>query len=117
MRVKSVLLIGVAVTALSLAACTSEGTSPPSAAGSGAPSGNPSSAASPTGGSATVSGRDACLLGGWKVDVDDMAKQAAEKVGRGATGKGSGTITLNFGDKMTINYANATLNIKAPVSE
>jgi hypothetical protein len=120
MRVKAVLLIGAAITALSLAACSSSGDSgTPNAAGSNPATTAPSAEASPTTGGAggTVTGRDGCLMGSWKVDVDDMAKQTAERVGRGATGKGTGAITLAFGDKMSIKYDNTVIAIKAPVSE
>lgn len=114
MRVKAILLAGAAGAALTLAGCGSTGT--PSATGSA--SGNPSIApSSEASGGASVAGRDGCLIGTWKVDVDDMAKQAAAKVGPGATGKGTGAITLVFGDKMTITYADAVININAPIHE
>ncbi len=59
---------------------------------------------SPTPGAAAPADRDACLIGTWKVDVTDMAKQAAAQINSGATGTGSGTVTLVFGDHMAIKY-------------
>lgn len=94
MTVKAILLAGAA--ALSLAACNTPGTD--SAAGG-------PSASNPAGG-AQASGRDGCLTGTWNVDVNDMAQQTAAKVGNGATGAGTGTITLVFGNQMTIKYQN-----------
>jgi hypothetical protein len=57
-----------------------------------------------TPGPAAAGDRDACLIGTWKVDVTDMAKQAAAQVNSAATGTGSGEVTLVFGDEMSINY-------------
>lgn len=108
MRVKAVLLIAVAVAA-SLAACTPDRPGTPGAAGASA--GNPSSAAP----GAPATGRDGCLTGTWKVDVNDLAQQTAAKLGSGATGSGSGTITLDFGDQMTIKYNNV-ITINSPLS-
>lgn len=58
--------------------------------------------------------RDPCLIGTWNVDVDDMAKQVAARVGNGATGSGTGTLTLTFGDTMKIAYAN-TVNVDTTI--
>ncbi|WP_027344526.1 hypothetical protein [Hamadaea tsunoensis] len=79
-------------------------------AGSGA-----STAASPQAGGGTAAGRDDCLIGTWKLDVEDMARQIAAKIPNGATGTSTGTVTLTFGDKMTITYANAVM-ITSPMS-
>jgi hypothetical protein len=59
--------------------------------------------------------RDACLIGTWKLDVTDMAKQAAAQINSGANGTGSGTVTLVFGDHMAINY-DAVADINGTVS-
>jgi hypothetical protein len=113
-----VILVGVlAAVTLSLSACTA-----------GTPSGTStepgSTASSGTGGDPN---RDDCLIGTWKVDVDDMAKKGAALTGMpGASGAGTGDITLVFGDTMKITYANtieitstltgAPLTIKATYS-
>jgi len=61
-------------------------------------------ATSVTPGGVAAADRDACLIGTWKVDVTDMARQGAAQINAGATGTGSGTVTLVFGDHMAIKY-------------
>jgi len=105
MRVKALLLAVVAVAALS--ACGNDDPGTPGANGTagtatGAPAGN-------------AQGRDGCLMGTWKVDVNDMGQQTAAKVGSGAEGSGTGTLTVVFGSELKITYANAIV-VDVPVS-
>ncbi|WP_412543546.1 hypothetical protein R8Z50_14000 [Longispora sp. K20-0274] len=110
MRVKALPLAGLAAAALTLVtACTPDDPATPSSSGSPA-AGATSAAAAPAG-----AGRDRCLTGTWKVDVADLAQQTAAKVGHGATGAGTGTITLVFGPTMTIKYADV-IAITSPLS-
>lgn len=101
MKVKALLLLAAA--ALPMAGCANDG--------SGTPVTGPTSTA--TAGAGTA-GRDGCLIGTWNVDVNDMAQQTAAKVGNGATGNGTGTITLVFSDQMTIKYNNV-IAIDSPI--
>jgi hypothetical protein len=95
MRVKALLLVS-ALAALPLTtSCSADSPVPP--------------------GAAAAADRDACLIGTWKVDVTDMARQAAAQINSGATGTGSGTTTLIFGDHMAINY-DAVADINGTVS-
>ena len=65
---------------------------------------------------AAATGRDGCLIGTWKVDVPDMARQAAGLMRQtGAEGTGTGDITLVFGDQMSITYNNAVIAITTPM--
>jgi hypothetical protein len=74
-------------------------------------------AAGPQSGSgATVSGRDGCLIGTWKVDVDDLAQQIATTTIATATGSGTGTITLTFSDTLKIAYA-VSIVVAGPKTE
>jgi hypothetical protein len=102
MRVKALLLVAALAALPVITSCT---------AGSSA-----------TPGVATAADRDACLIGTWRVDVTDMAKQAAAQINSGATGTGSGTVTLVFGDHMAIKYdtvidLNGTVNGQTMVLE
>ena len=64
----------------------------------------------------SANGHDSCLTGTWKVDVADMARQAAAKMTTAnATGTGTGTITVVFADQMTTTYNNV-VGISAPLS-
>jgi hypothetical protein len=109
MRIRTAVLCVFAVTTLSVTACTPG-------------SGSPGSSATPStvvgaGSSATVAaggGRDGCLTGTWSVDVTDLASQVAAKMqSRAARGSAEGTLTVLFGDNMTIKYGN-TLIITVP---
>lgn len=112
MTPKAPLLGLLAASLFALAGC---GTDTPAASGSpsatvaaGASAGV---SASPTSGGGTATGAE-CLKGSWKVDVDKLAGSAAALVGNGATGSGTGAITLTFADQMTIKFANAAVIIK-----
>jgi hypothetical protein len=109
MRTRIFAATGVIAISLFLAACGPDDTT-----ATGHPSGNggASVSASNEGGGGT--GAD-CLQGTWHVDVPDMASQAAAKAG-GATGAGSGDITLTFGDQMKITYTKAVMKITKPMS-
>lgn len=98
---------------LATAACTADtpGTTP---ASSGAPGAAPSAASAAPSAATAASDRDGCLTGKWKADVDAMAKAAA-RLG-GGEGTGSGSITLEFADQMTIAYDDAVIVIKSTVS-
>jgi len=103
MRFK-VILTGVLVAA-ALAACGPDSAS--SGPGTGTGTNNAGAAAS---------GRDSCLMGTWKVDVPDMARQAAGLMRTsGSEGSGTGNITLVFGDQMSITYDNAVIAITTPM--
>lgn len=104
MRVKALPLAGLVAALALVAACTPDDPAATSSPGAAASAGATSSA-QPAGG-APAAGRDRCLTGTWKVDVADLAQQTAAKVGHGATGTGTGSITLVFGPAMTITYAN-----------
>jgi hypothetical protein len=106
-----VILAGVLVAAaLVLSACGPDN----GAAGTGTAAGGSGSDAGGGGGGAT--GHDPCLIGTWKVDVQDMATQAAAKMTTAhATGTGTGDITLVFADQMTITYNNV-LGLSTPLS-
>lgn len=109
MRIK-IFAGALAAGALLLGACGTDGTGPGTAASSGA-----SVSASGDGGLGAGGDRDPCLIGTWQVDVNDLASQLASKLavpGSSATGRGS--ITLRFGDTLTITYDNA-LTIAAPM--
>ncbi|MBV1853115.1 hypothetical protein [Catellatospora tritici] len=115
MRTRLMLTGLAAAAALMMSACGPEdpgatGASP--AAGASTATGASPAASPADGGSAD---RDGCLTGTWQVDVDDMAKQAAAMMAQmDAKGAGTGTITLSFGDKMTIKY-NANIAISVPM--
>ena len=105
MGIRKAQLCAAAMAALLLSACGPAGT--PTGAG---PSGTTVAGAgtvAPGGGSGN---RDACLIGAWAVDVNDMAQQVAAKMSAmRATGSGEGTITLIFGDAMIIKYNSAVI--------
>lgn len=104
-------LVLAAVLATAACAADTPGTAP---ASSGAP-GAAASAGSAAPTAATAAGdRDGCLTGKWKADVDAMAKAAA-RLG-GGEGTGSGSITMEFADQMTIAYDDAVIMIKSTVS-
>ncbi|MFD0597539.1 hypothetical protein ACFQZ4_38960 [Catellatospora coxensis] len=98
---------------LATAACTAEtpGATPTS---SGAPGAAPSAGSAAPTVAAAAGDRDGCLTGKWKADVDAMAKAAA-RLG-GGEGTGSGSITMEFADQMTIAYDDAVIMIKSTVS-
>jgi hypothetical protein len=99
-----VILTG-ALVAAALAACGPDSASP--APGTGTGTNNAGAAAT---------GRDGCLMGTWKVDVPDMARQAAGLMRTsGSEGSGTGNITLVFGDQMSITYDNAVIAITTPM--
>ncbi len=100
-------------TVLATAACTADtpGTTPTS---SGAPGAAASASAAAPSAATAAGGQDSCLTGKWKADVDAMAKAAA-RLG-GGEGAGSGSITMEFADQMTIAYDNAIITIKSTVS-
>jgi hypothetical protein len=102
-----VILAGVLVAAaLALTAC-----GPDQSSETPSGSGNQTQA-----GGGAASGHDPCLAGTWKVDVPDMARQAAAKMASlNATGNGTGDITVVFADQMSITYNNA-IDITAPMS-
>ncbi|MDI1465894.1 hypothetical protein QEZ54_33465 [Catellatospora sp. KI3] len=101
-----------AVAALAMSACGPDGTGATGASpAAGASAGT---GASPAGGGS--GDRDSCLTGTWQVDVDDMAEQAAAMMAQlKAKGDGTGSITLTFGEKMTIKY-DANIAIVVPMS-
>jgi hypothetical protein len=111
-RFTPVLVLCAALTTVS--ACGPETSSTGSGASGGA-SAQASTAASAATGGGSAAGRDACLLGTWQLDVDDMAHQIAAKLPNNATGRSSGTVTLTFGDTMKITYANSVI-ITTPMS-
>lgn len=84
----------------------------------GPKSGTPDAASSGGGGSPD---RDSCLIGTWQVDVNDLAHEMVgmmQSLGgaamSGATATSDGTITVVFGDSMTITYGSViTLNSSA----
>ncbi|GHJ44392.1 hypothetical protein Cs7R123_17340 [Catellatospora sp. TT07R-123] len=106
-----------AVAVLLLSACGPEDGTGATGATAGASTGASASvgaAASPAGGGSAD--RDGCLLGTWKVDVADMAAQAAKMLPQaGVEGKGTGDITLAFADKLTITY-DANIAISVPLN-
>jgi hypothetical protein len=111
MRPKVILAGGLLAAVFLLAACGPDSGSDTPGAGSTA-AGDSTAAA----GGGGASGHDSCLIGTWKVDVQDMATQAAAKMtGLNARGTGTGDITITFADQMSITYAN-TLAITAPMS-
>ncbi|WP_155375037.1 hypothetical protein [Catellatospora vulcania] len=109
MKTSGPLAVLVLAAALATAACTADtpGTTPASSGAPGAP------AATASAGSVAGTG-DGCLTGKWAADVDAMAKAAA-RLG-GGEGKGTGSITLEFADQLTITYDNAVISIKSTVS-
>lgn len=63
-------------------------------------------------------GPDACLKGKWAADVDAMAKAAAKLGGaEGRSGKGTGSLTLEFADQMTITYTDVVISIESRVAD
>jgi hypothetical protein len=110
-----VILAGVLVAAaLALSACGPEDSTATPAGGTGTE--NAANPAGGGGGGGGTSGHDSCLMGTWKVDVPDMARQAAAKMASlNATGTGTGDITVVFADQMTITYNNS-VGINAPMS-
>ncbi len=94
MRVKALLLAVAAVAALS--ACAKESAEPSTPGAQ-----TPTTAANAGGGD-----RDGCLMGTWNVDVNDIGQQAASKIGSGAVGSGTGTLTVTFGTEMKVSYGN-----------
>ncbi|GAB4059864.1 hypothetical protein GCM10028775_72880 [Catellatospora paridis] len=95
------------------AACTAD-TPATTPASSGAPGVAPSASGVAPSAATAAGDRDGCLTGKWTADVDAMAKAAA-RLG-GGEGKGSGSITMEFADQMTIAYDNAIISIKSTVS-
>src|SRR5690242_3005106 len=109
MRSKVILAGVLAAAALALSACGPDNSTTASAGGT-------ASATNPASGGGSANGHDNCLIGTWKVDVPDMARQAAAKMTTAnATGTGSGDITVAFADQMTITYNNV-VGISAPLS-
>jgi hypothetical protein len=98
MRLRGPVLAALLLAALPLAACDQSPNTP---------AGSPSAG----GGGASAAGRDACLSGSWKVDLQDLATQAAAKLPNGGGhGSSDGSITVTFGDTMAIVYGtNLTL--------
>jgi hypothetical protein len=103
MRTKVILAGAAVASAVFLAACgtssTPDGGSGATSPANGAGGGNPD--------------RDECLIGTWNVDVEDMADKGAGLM-PGATGEGSGSITIVFGNEMTITY-DSTIRFKVPI--
>lgn len=99
-------------TALATAACTGEAPSATSPAPSGT-TGATIAAADP----GAAGDRDACLTGKWSADVDAMAK-AVSKLGgmTNATGSGTGDLTLEFADQMTITYTDVVFSITMEIA-
>src|SRR5512138_772774 len=96
MRSKVILAGVLAAAALALSACGPDDSTA-----------TPANAANPAAGAGSANGHDSCLMGTWKVDVPDMARQAAAKMASlNATGSGSGDITVVFADQMSITYNN-----------
>ena len=84
---------------LGVAACGSpESTGEPSGAGGGT--------GAAAGGAAGGAGRDDCLTGTWAVDVQELARQAATRSTTPGEGTAEGTITVSFGEALSIVYAN-----------
>ncbi len=111
MKLRHLAVAALALCALALAAC---GPDDGAANGSGA-SGSATATATVGGGGQAASGRDGCLLGTWAVDLQDLANSTAAKLPGGGTGTSSGSITVVFGDAMTLTY-DATLTVVAPAS-
>jgi hypothetical protein len=58
------------------------------------------------GNQAAGGGHDACLLGTWTVDMQNLAGQFPKVLPYpGGTGQGTGTVSVTFGDQMTVDYA------------
>ncbi|WP_203911390.1 hypothetical protein [Rhizocola hellebori] len=96
MRVKAILL--ALATAAALSACGTE-----------TPVATPDTTSNPgatTGAPAGGGDRDSCLMGTWKVDVNNIAQQTASMIGSGAVGTGAGTLTVAFGSEMKVTYGN-----------
>jgi hypothetical protein len=94
------------VATVPLAACGPDG------AGGGTGSGGGPAGGGGTGGSAHA---EACLVGTWAVDVADVARQAAALAKNPSQGTAEGTITMTFGDTLTIHYASSQ-TIVSPAS-
>jgi hypothetical protein len=103
MGIRKAQLCAAAMAALFLTAC----------APTGAPAGSDPSGTTAAGTTAPGGGagdRDACLIGTWAVDVNDMSRQIAAmlQTARG-TGAAEGTVTMVFGDTMTVKYDNTVI--------
>lgn len=112
------LMKGAAVALLAVLALAGCGPSDGGSAGSGAtPGASGGAAAGGGGGGGAGSGRvDACLVGTWNVDLAALATQAAGLMRNGGgTGTAEGTMTVTFGDALTIHYAN-TLTLYSEAS-
>jgi len=109
MRLKVITIGLMAAGAMFVSACSANPAAPSTPGGSGT---QPA-----VGGGGGSADRDGCLIGTWKVDVDDMAKQAAAMLPMpGTSGKGTGNITLAFADTMSISY-DANIAITTPIGD
>jgi hypothetical protein len=107
MRIKTLVVCALGAGALFVGGCGPDTSDSGTTTGGGASAG--------AGANAGNGDRDACLIGTWNVDVNDMAAQAASITSQpGARGSATGTIVLTFGDKMTITYT--TMAITTPIS-
>jgi hypothetical protein len=110
MKLRYLLVSALALCAIPLAACGPDEGTPGGSGGTAT-----ASRTSAGGGGGAATGRDGCLTGTWKVDLDDLADRTAAKLPGGGEGAGTGTITLSFDDAMTITY-DAVLTITSTSS-
>ncbi|WP_212841908.1 hypothetical protein [Catellatospora sp. IY07-71] len=112
MTLRAPLAALVLATTLATAACTGETPSATSPAPSGTTGATIAAVDPPAAGD-----RDACLAGKWSADVDAMAENVSKMGGMtNATGSGTGNLTLEFGDQMTITYDDVVFSLTMEIS-